>query len=100
MVFRTTKLSGFKIILSHRYENAQSRINDDLKEFKTAAWNSIGLAIEYSYNFLTFTLQGFNLLDHNYIRYLSYSRNPFSSGIPVYEPGRSFNFTVSMNKLF
>lgn len=99
-MIRTPELSGFRFTLSHRYENAQTRINDDLNEFKTAAWNSVGLGIEYSYNFLTFSLQGFNLLNHNYVRYLSYSRNPFSAGIPVYEPGRSINFSVSMNKLF
>lgn len=97
---RSPELSGFRFTLSHRYENAQTRINDDLKEYKTAAWNSVGLGIEYSYNFLTFSLQGFNLLNHNYVRYLSYSRNPFSAGTPVYEPGRSINFSVSMNKLF
>ena len=97
---RTPELSGFRFTLSHRYENAQTRINEDLKEYKTAAWNSVGLGIEYSYNFLTFSLQVFNLLNHNYVKYLSYSRNPFSAGIPVYEPGRSINFSVSMNKLF
>lgn len=97
---RTPEISSFRFTLSHCYENAQARINDDLKEYKTPAWNTVGLGIEYSYNFLTFSLQVFNLLNHNYVRYLSYSRNPFSAGIPVYEPGRSFNFSVSMNKLF
>ncbi|MGQ9800023.1 MAG: hypothetical protein ACUVRG_12195, partial [Ignavibacterium sp.] len=59
-IIRTPELSGFRFTLSHRYENAQTRINNDLKEYKTAAWNSVGLGIEYSYNFLTFSLQGFN----------------------------------------
>lgn len=97
---KTPDIMGIKFIFSHRYENAQTRINEDLKEFKTAAWNTISLGVQYTYSYITLFIQGNNLLNHNYVRYLSYSRNPFSAGIPVYEPGRSINFTLSMNKLY
>ncbi|MEJ5261612.1 MAG: hypothetical protein WHT45_02950 [Ignavibacterium sp.] len=99
-IIRTPTFSGFRLSLSHRYENAQTRINDELKEFRTSAWNSIGVGIEYSINFLTFSLQSNNILNHNYVRYLSYSRSPFSNGVPVFEPGRSISLTISMNKIF
>lgn len=99
-IVKTPELSGFRFLLNHRYENAQTRVNEDLKEFKTAAWNSIGVGVEYTLNFITLTLQSNNLLNHNYVRYLSYSRSPFSAGVPVDEPGRSVTFTISMNKIF
>jgi len=99
-IVKTPELSGFRFLLNHRYENAQRRVNVDLKEFKTAAWNSIGVGIEFTLNFITLTLQSNNLLNHNYVKYLSYSRSPFSAGIPIYEPGRSVTFTISMNKIF
>ncbi len=97
---KSPELAGFRLMISHRYENSQTRVNEDLKEFRTPSWNSIGFGIEYTLDFINITLQGNNLLNHNYVRYLSYSRNPFSAGTPVYEPGRSFSLTVSMNKLF
>lgn len=97
---RLPEFAGLKLILNHRYENSQTRINEDLKEFKTAAWNSIGLDVEYSIDYLTFNFQANNVLNHNYKRYLSYSRSPFSAGMPVYEPGRSFSLTISLNKSF
>jgi hypothetical protein len=99
-IVKTPELSGFRFLLNHRYENAQTRVNEDLKEFRTAAWNSIGVGVEYTLNFITLTLQSNNILNHNYVKYLSYSRSPFSAGIPVYEPGRSVTFTLSMNKIF
>lgn len=99
-VIRFPSFSGLTFSLNHRYENAQMRINENLKEFKTPAWNSLGLGIEYSIDFLTLNLQANNLLNHNYMRYLSYSRNPFSASIPVFEPGRYFSLTVLLNKSF
>lgn len=97
---RFPSIEGFTLSINHRYENSQTRINEDLKEFKTAAWNSVGMGLEYSIDYVTFNFQANNLLNHNYQRYLSYSRSPFSAGMAVYEPGRSFSLTVSFNKSF
>lgn len=99
-MIRFPSFSGITFSVNHRYENSQSRINEDLKEFRTAAWNSVGLGVEYSLDYVTFNFQANNILNHNYVRYLSYSRSPFSAGTPVYEPGRSISFTVSLNKSF
>lgn len=99
-LLRLPEIAGLRLSVTHKYGNAQTRINDDLKEFKTAAWNSIGLGLEYSLDYITFNFQANNLLNHNYQRYLSYSRSPFSAGTPVYEPGRSFSLTISLNKSF
>jgi len=91
-------VENLSVSLTHRWENAQKRVNPDLKEFSTPAWNTLGLGLQYSFSWLHFDLQIQNLLNHNYYRFLSFSRNPFSAGMPVYEPGRVFMLTVYFNK--
>lgn len=92
-------INALNISLYHRYDNAQKRINSSLKEFSTPAWNIIGIGLNYSWQDVHFDLRINNLLNHNYYRFLSYSRNPFSAGIPVFEPGRSVNLNVYLNKI-
>jgi outer membrane receptor for ferrienterochelin and colicin len=91
-------VENLSVLLTHRWENAQKRVNPDLKEFSTPAWNTLGLGLLYSFSWIHFDLQIQNLLNHNYYRFLSFSRNPFSAGLPVYEPGRVFMLTVYFNK--
>jgi len=95
--FKFPIIKGFVITFSHRWENAQKRVNYFLKEFPAPAWNSFGLGVEYSWNELHFDFRVQNLLNHNYYRFLSYSRNPFSAGMPIYEPGRVFVLTIYYN---
>lgn len=102
-IYTTLEIPVYKnlnLSLLHRYENAQKRLNTDLKEFATSAWNTIGIGLNYSWNEIYFDLRVNNLLNHTYYKYLSYSRNPFSAGIPVFEPGRSIDFNVYFKKIF
>lgn len=92
--------SNFNILVYHQYENAQKRINKDLNEFSNATWNTIGIGLNYQWNDISFDLRVNNILNHNYYRYLSYSRNPFSANKPVYDPGRNITLTIYMNKIF
>ncbi len=92
--------SNFDIIVYHQYENAQKRINKDLNEFSSATWNTIGLGLNYTYKDFNFDLRINNLLNHNYYRFLSFSRNPFSTNRPVYDPGRNVTLTIFMSKIF
>ncbi len=99
-LIRFPAINGIVISLNHRYENAQSRINSDLSEFKTSAWNTIGAGVEYSIGALHFDFRTNNILNYNYARCLSYSRSPFSAGMPVFDPGRSFSLTMYYNSVF
>ncbi|MFN4110845.1 MAG: hypothetical protein ACK4G1_01110 [Ignavibacteria bacterium] len=97
--FYLSVLSNLTIVFNHRYENAQKRINPDLKEIASSAWNTLGLGIVYNWNDINFDLRLNNLLNKNYYRFISYSRNPFNTGQSVYEPGRNITFTIYMNKI-
>ncbi len=101
----TTKLTlpevyNVDFYITHRYENAQKRVDTNLKETPSAAWNTIGVGAGYSYSGIRFLLEVDNLLNHNYSRHLSYARNPYSSGMRIYDPGRTFRLTFYFDKLF
>ncbi len=90
-------ISGF---LRHIYNDAQTRIDGNLNESPTPQWNRFDLGLSFNYDYLTFTLSVDNLTNANYYQHLSYARDPFSSKMKVYEPGRIFRLNVKINKLF
>jgi iron complex outermembrane receptor protein len=91
---------GLKISAIHHYENAMKRIDPVLNETTSAAWNTISLNFSYSISNIILNFEVDNILNHNYSRHLSYSRNPFASGMKVYDPGRTFRFTIYYDKFF
>lgn len=78
---------GFTLTLRHIYNNAQTRIDETLKEIKSDAYNVIDIALNWKYNNFNVSLEINNLLNNTYYNYLSYARNPYSSGTKVYESG-------------
>ncbi len=91
----TPRLYGFKAGLSFIWNDAQTRVDTILNEKPTTSWWRSDLSLEYSYRNFTAKLEIDNLTDNLYYRHLSYMRNPFASGMPVYEPGRTLRLTVS-----
>ena len=81
-------------------ENAMKRIDNLLKESASAAWNTVSLNVSYGISNFILNFEVDNILNHNYSRHLSYARNPFASGMKVYDPGRTFRFTIYYDKLF
>ena len=81
---------GIKLSAVHHYENSMKRVVAALNESTSAAWNTIALNVSYSISNLVLNFEVDNLLNHNYTRHLSYTRNPFSSQTKVYDPGRTF----------
>lgn len=101
----TTTLSlpeilGLKISATHHYENAMKRIDPLLNESTSAAWNTVSVNLSYNIRNVVLNFEIDNVLNHNYSRHLSYARNPFASGMKVYDPGRSFRFTIYYDQLF
>jgi len=94
------ELVGIKVSATHRYENAMKRIDNLLKESASAAWNTVSLNVSYGISNFILNFEVDNILNHNYSRHLSYARNPFASGMKVYDPGRTFRFTIYYDKLF
>ncbi len=88
------------VFITHTYENAQKRIDTELNELASCAWNTVGAGIRYSFTNLSFDFEVENLLNHNYSRHLSYTRSPFASGAKVIDPGRTFRLTLYYDKIF
>lgn len=94
------EIYGLKCWITHSYENTQKRVDAYLKESQSEAWNILGLSFIYDFNNFRIRLDAENILDHHYSPYLSFVRNPFSSGNRVYEPGRSLRLTMIYDKIF
>jgi iron complex outermembrane receptor protein len=96
-LIETIKIPDFynlSIFLKHTYNNAQKRVNNELFENQSKAWNKIDLGINYRLNHFVFGVIAENLTNELYSNHLSYLRNPFSTGLSVYEPGFSISFNV------
>jgi len=94
------KYDNFIVFLKHTYNDAQLRVDELLNENVTPAWNKFDLGFLYSYKGYDLSLEIENLFNANYFQHLSYLRNPFSSGLKVYEPGRVFRISLKAIQLF
>ncbi len=75
--------------------STQDRVDSDLGETKTSGWAVVNLKAGGEYKSFRLTAGVENLLDKFYYEHLSYLRDPFSSGVKVPEPGRSFYLNLS-----
>ncbi|MBK7107001.1 MAG: hypothetical protein IPH62_17140 [Ignavibacteriae bacterium] len=91
---------NFTFFLKHTYNDAQLRIDDLLDETTSGAWNKIDLGINYNFNQYSVSVEIENILNANYYQHLSYLRDPFASGLKVFEPGRVFRISFKTNQLF
>ncbi len=91
---------GFSGFVRYTYNDAQTRVDENLNETPTPQWNKIDLGISANYRYLTFTVSVENITNENYYQHLSYARDPFSSKLKVFEPGRTFRLNLRINKLF
>ena len=91
--------NNFVVYARHTYNNAQTRIDDNLNERTSSAWNKIDLGISYTWSNLNISLDIENILNSNYYQHLSFLRDPFMANNQVYEPGRVFRITFKTNRL-
>jgi len=82
--------------IRHTYNDAQTRIDRSLNETPTGAWHRLDVGLTYRLNQVKLAVDVTNLTDELYYQHLSYLRNPFATGLRVYEPGR----TVRINLLY
>ncbi len=90
----TPKFYGFRAGVSFIWNDAQTRVDTLLNEKPTTSWWRSDLTLEYVWGKFGAKLEVDNLTDNLYYRHLSYMRNPFASGMPTYEPGRTVRFTL------
>lgn len=67
-------------------------------ENTTPAWYKADIGIRYKLDHLNISLMIENVTNQLYYKHLSYLRNPFASGVDVFEPGRNvyLSFTYSI----
>lgn len=82
------------LYLRHTYSDGQSRVDLNLGETSTPAYNKLDLGLTGKYQQIQFSLEVENLLNANYYSHLSYFRDPFKSGMKVFEPGTTVRINV------
>ena len=97
---KSPELAGIKGFVRHTYNNAQLRVEEDLKETTTGAWNRVDVGLFYKVSGVVFALEVENIADLKYAQHLSFLRNPYSAGIKVNEPGRTFRLRLTWSGLF
>jgi len=88
------ELRGAKLFARHTYNDAQTRVNELLSETPTSSWHQLDLGAHYNLEPFRFNLEITNITDEMYTQHLSYLRNPFASGLRVFEPGRTIRLNV------
>ncbi|MCP4292581.1 MAG: hypothetical protein GY780_12195 [bacterium] len=77
----------------YQHSTGQDRIDASLDEETTGAWNRVDVGVEMEKDDFLLKLSVDNATNSYYTQHLSYLRNPFASGIRVYEPGRVYRVT-------
>lgn len=66
----------------------QDRVDATLNEWTTDAWTTLDLGAEWRRGPWRWRAELANVADEAYARHLSFVRDPFAAGVPVFEPGR------------
>ena len=69
-------------------QSDQHRVDPALAETVTPGWMRLDAGLRWSTGIVDIDLAVENLLNRSYRQHLSYARNPFAAGMPVWEPGR------------
>jgi iron complex outermembrane receptor protein len=85
---------GAHVFVAHTYSDAQTRVDAVLGETATPSWNRLDLGLRVTRGPLEFRLDAENITDETYFRHLSFLRDPFASGVRVYEPGATVRLSV------
>jgi iron complex outermembrane receptor protein len=84
-----------KAFLRFNYNDAQTRVSKTANETPVTSFRTFDAGIRFNFGNLKVEISVDNLLNENYYTYMSYRRDPFASGVRVYEPGRTLNFSLS-----
>lgn len=97
-ILTSPEVYNLSLYIRHSYNDAQTRIDETLKESTTPAWNKADLGATYSAGSFLIALEVNNITNANYYQHLSYLRNPFASGVQVYEPGTTVRLNIRINQ--
>jgi iron complex outermembrane receptor protein len=95
LMARTPRYRSFAGRFLYQYAARQDRVDESLNESPTESWQRVDIGVDMETGHFVLALGVENLLNELYAQHLSYLRNPFSSGLAVYEPGRTIRITVT-----
>jgi iron complex outermembrane receptor protein len=72
----------------------QRRVNGELQELPTPGYGAANLRLGLTIRKIRVWVGLNNLFDGHFAEHLSFQRDPFRSGVRVYEPGRNFFLNV------
>jgi len=78
------------------YSAAQDNVNVDVQEMTTAGYFVANARVGVQLGAAQVTLGIANIFDRAYVEHLSYQRDPYRSGVRVYEPGRNLYTLVNL----
>ena len=90
------KKGNLDMYLEGIYSAKQKDVDEELNEFTTSPYFVMNLRTSYNTDRFAFTFGVDNIFDTMYYTYLSYKRDPFSSGVRVPEPGRFIYMSVGL----
>jgi iron complex outermembrane receptor protein len=73
---------------------AQRQVNADLMEVSTPGYGMASVRLGLTVRMVRFWVGLNNVFDGHFAEHLSFQRDPFRSGVRVYEPGRNFFLNV------
>lgn len=79
---------------AYRHAEGQGRVDPTQAELATDAWNRLDLALAWERGSARYELALDNATNAQFTQHLSYQRNPFASGLRVWEPGRQARLTA------
>lgn len=91
---RSPELHGFRVHIDARYASAQPRVDESLGEKRTPSWHQIDAGLSFDLDQVNLAFDLLNITNELYHQHLSYFRDPFASGAPVFEPGRTVRLSV------
>jgi iron complex outermembrane receptor protein len=86
---RTPQWRGGHVHATYTHAAGQGRIDPTQNEEPTDSWNRLDLGVVMELEDVRLALTLDNATNALYTQHLSYQRNPFASGLRVWEPGRT-----------
>lgn len=83
-----------KVFVRFNYNDAQTRVAKSINEKPTTSWKTVDVGYELKINNIIVSVVLENIFNETYYTHLSYLRDPFMSGIRVYEPGRTLKISI------
>jgi hypothetical protein len=96
VTLRTPWADGLSAALSVEAAAGQPRIAPYVGERPAEGWARLDARVAYARGAATVALEATNLTGALYADHLAYRRDPFATGEPVYEPGRTLRLSLRL----